>query len=50
MQRIMTYKEASDHEDHKKYPLQEDKIIWEDLNQNFISKARDYKDITDIAK
>ncbi|CDW77635.1 chloride channel protein 7 [Stylonychia lemnae] len=46
----LTRREYLDDKDYVKYPLQEDKLQWEDLNQNFKSLIRDYKDILDIAK
>ncbi len=40
----------SDHVDYKQYPLQENKLIWEDLNQDFYSRPRKYQDIEYVAK
>ena len=31
------------------YPLQEPMLTWEDLNQDFESNIREYKEIEDIA-
>lgn len=39
----------SDHVDQATYPWQESKLQWWDLNQDFYSNPRNYKDIEKIA-
>lgn len=35
----------SDHEDYKNFPLAEKTFEWEELNQDFFSNPRNYKDV-----
>jgi hypothetical protein len=40
----------SDHADYKRWPLQENMLHWEDLNQDFYSRPKNYKLIADLSK
>jgi len=42
--------EEGDFDDYKTYPLQHPKIQWQDLNQDFTSKIRNYREITELAQ
>ncbi|CDW84850.1 h(+) cl(-) exchange transporter 7-like isoform 2 [Stylonychia lemnae] len=41
--------DEADYEDYRLFPIQDDKIQWQDLNQDFKSNIRNYKDITELA-